>query len=93
MEAMSLVLQAVVLLLLQLLQQPGSVQCAVCSVQCAVCTLKCAVFTVQCAVSSVQAAVSGVQCAVWYLAVTGVLYHQIVKGSQPGRDLVPNNSL
>ena len=86
MEAMSLVLQAVVLLLLQLLQQPGSVQCAVC-------TLKCAVFTVQCAVSSVQAAVSGVQCAVWYLAVTGVLYHQIVKGSQPGRDLVPNNSL
>ena len=92
-EAMSLVLRAVVLLLLQLLQQPGSVQCAVCSVHVEVCSVHSAVCSVQCAVSSVQAAVSGVQCAVWYLAVTGVLYHQIVKGSQPGRDLVPNNSL
>ena len=60
MEAMSLVLQAVVLLLLQLLQQPGSVQCAVCSVHVEVCSVHSAVCSVQCAGCSERRAVCSV---------------------------------
>ena len=59
-----------------------SVECAVWSVQCGVCRVECAAWSVECAVCRVE-----LEYAL-RPALTGILYHQIVEGSQPGMDLV-----